>query len=117
MKRFFLVVAMAAALGAAVGAAGPAGCGTAPSTQLNQNAAADTLTTLRPHLDAVAQAHPEQAAAVASLEAAWTTQTERQDLVAATPFLKIREQDVPALADALEAKLWAWDQRLTKLGQ
>lgn len=116
MKRILAAVALAAVLGAAIGAAGPAGC-SSPSVQLNQSAASDTLATLTPHFDAVAQAHPEQAAAVKDLETNWSARSERQNYTLALPLLKTREQDVPALADALEAKLWSWDQRLTKLGQ
>lgn len=98
------------------GASGPAGCAV-PSTQANQSAASDTLAVLTPHFDAVAQAHPDQAAQVKDLEANWPARSERQNYALAVPILKLRERDVPALADALQAKLWSWDQRLQKFGQ
>lgn len=94
-----------------------AGCTNPPSQQLNKDASADALPTIKPLLDDVAKAHPEQAPQVKDLEDGWTARTERQDYQAAKPLLKIAEQDQPSLAPSIEDTLWSWDKRLTSMGQ
>ena len=111
------VLCVAACLACAMGAAGPVGCGSSAAEQASQSASKDTFQTLRPQFDALLRPHPERAAAVADLEAHWAERTERANYLLAVPLLKLREQDAPDLSDAIEAKLWSWDARLTKFGQ
>lgn len=99
---------------AALLCAGVPGCNTAAA---NTAATANTQTTLKPLLQAVATAHPEQAAAVNALLANWTTQGERADYNAALPLLAVYQADNPSMAGLVKDKLYTWDKRLTAMGQ
>lgn len=93
------------------------GPGCQSAVQQNTAATANTQQTIVPLLQMVATAHPDQATAISTLVANWTTQSERTDYTQSLPYLTTLEADRPDLAGAVKDKIYTWDKRLTAMGQ
>lgn len=90
------------------------GCqnGQAPSAAANAKAAVMKKDSVQPRLEAVAAAHPDQAAKVKAILDGWDTRPERDTFNDVKPLMDTYKLDHPDEADAVDRVMRSWQRRL-----